>query len=63
MMIIVWLAVFPLSIILHLLLKPVLDETHIIVQVAIISALIVALMTYIIMPLMSKLFHRWLHSG
>jgi len=63
MMIIVWLAVFPLSITLHLLLKPVLDETHIIVQVAIITVIIVALMTYIVMPLMSKLFHRWLHSG
>ncbi len=63
MMIIVWLAVFPLSILLHLLLKPVLGESHIVVQVAVISVIIVALMTYLVMPLMSKLFHRWLHSG
>jgi hypothetical protein len=63
MMIIVWLAVFPLSILLHLILKPILIESHIVVQVAVISMIIVILMTYIVMPLMSKLFHSWLHSG
>lgn len=63
MMIMVWSAVFPLSLLLHWLLKPLLGHTHIIVQGAVISLLIVGLMTYIIMPALSRIFHRWLHSS
>lgn len=63
MMIVVWLSVFPLSMLLHILLKPVLGNSNIAIQVAVISMVIVALMTYVVMPFMSRIFHRWLHSN
>jgi len=61
MMCIVWLSIFPLSLLLNYGLKPVISELHIIAQIAIISLTLVILMTYVVMPFMAKLFHRWLH--
>lgn len=61
MMIIVWMSIFPLSLFLNYCLIPFISEQHIIAQIAITSITLVALMTYIVMPLMAKLFHRWLH--
>jgi len=63
MMVIIWLSIFPLSILLNYFLVPYISEQHIIVKIAIISITIVVLMTYVVMPLMAKLFHRWLHCG
>jgi antibiotic biosynthesis monooxygenase (ABM) superfamily enzyme len=63
MVVIVWISIFPLSLLLHYCLMPFITELHVISQIAIISLILVALMTFIVMPLMSKLFHRWLHSG
>lgn len=63
MMIVVWLSVFPLSVLLNYLLRPMISELNITLQIAVISIVIVILMTYIVMPFMSKLFHRWLHSN
>ena len=63
MMVIVWISIFPLSLLLNYGLKPFINEFHIIAQMAIISLVLVTLMTYVAMPLMAKLFHRWLHSG
>lgn len=61
MTIIIWIAIFPLSILLNYSLKPIIGELHGIGQLAIISLIMVILMTYAVMPLMAKLFHRWLH--
>ena len=61
MMCIVWLSSFPLSLVLNYGLKPVISELHLIAQAAIISLTLVIIMTYVVMPLMAKLFHRWLH--
>ena len=61
MMCIVWLSIFPLSLLLNYSLKPVISELHISAQLAIISLILVILMTYVVMPFMAKLFHRWLH--
>lgn len=63
MMIIVWMSIFPLSLLLNYCLIPFITELNIILQIAITSLTLVTLMTFIVMPLMSKLFHRWLHSG
>lgn len=63
MTVVVWLSVFPLSILLNYLLRPMISGLHITLQIAMISMVIVILMTYIVMPFMSKLFHRWLHSN
>jgi uncharacterized protein len=63
MMCIVWLSIFPLSVFLNYSLKPVIVDLHVIVQIAVISLTLVALMTYLVMPLMAKLFHFWLHCN
>jgi len=54
MMVVVWLSVFPLSILLNYLLRPMISELHIALQITIISIVIVLLMTYIVMPLMDR---------
>ncbi|MCZ6803437.1 MAG: antibiotic biosynthesis monooxygenase [Proteobacteria bacterium] len=63
MMIIIWLSIFPLSLLLYYCLNPYLSDLHNITQMAITSLILVMLMTYVVMPLMSKLFHRWLHCS
>ena len=63
MLCIAWLSIFPLSLLLNYVLKPVISELHIVAQAAIISLILVILMTYLVMPTMAKLFHRWLHCG
>ena len=62
MLVVVWLAVVPISILLNYLVRPWLLDLHIILQIIIISLCIVVIMTYLAMPFMSRLFHRWLHS-
>ncbi len=59
--IIVWLVIFPLSVLLNYLLNPFLSDIHFVVRSAAYSIILVMLMTYVLMPFMSKLFHRWLH--
>ena len=46
MMAIVWLSIFPLSLLLNYGLKPVISELHVIAQLGIISLVLVTLMTY-----------------
>ena len=61
MAIIIWISIFPLSIIVNYLLRPWLGDLPITLQIGIVSLILVVLMTYAVMPVMSKLFHRWLH--
>lgn len=61
MAIVIWVSIFPLSLLVNYILRPLIGNLHVIVQIAIISLVLVLLMTYLVMPLMSKLFHRWLH--
>ena len=63
MMVVVFISIFPLSLLLGYGIRPFISELHIISQSAIMSLILVLLMTYIVMPLTSKVFHRWLHSG
>jgi len=63
MMIIAWMSIFPLSVLIYYCLTPFISELHIIVKMAITSITLVVLMTYIVMPLMAKLFHSWLHCN
>ena len=61
MAMIIWISIFPLSIIINYLLRPVLRDLHIVIQIGIVSLVLVVLMTWLVMPVMSKLFHHWLH--
>ncbi len=61
MAVVIWTSIFPLSILINYVLTPLISEFHIVTQIAIISVILVILMTYAVMPLVSRLFHRWLH--
>ncbi len=61
MLVVIWLSIFPLSLLIYYCLTPFINNLHIVLQIAITSIVMVSLMTYVVMPLMSKLFHRWLH--
>ena len=63
MLIIVWISIFPMSLLFYYGLSPLLADIPIIAQIAISTILMVSLMTYVVMPVMSKIFRRWLHCG
>ncbi len=63
MMVIVWMSIFPLTLLLHYCLVPFINELDTVLQMVITSLTLVTLMTYVVMPIMAKLFHRWLHCN
>ncbi len=63
MLLIVWISIFPLSVLLYYCLTPFLGALPVYLQIAVTSLTLVSLMTYAVMPFMAKLFHRWLHCG
>ncbi len=63
MLIMIWVSIFSLSILLNYVLKPFIDTLPIVAQIAILSFIMVFLMTYLVMPYLSKLLHRWLHCN
>ncbi len=56
------LAIYPLSTGLSLLLQPALSPLPLLLRNFIISALLVMLMTYVVMPRLTRLFARWLFA-
>lgn len=58
-----WLALFPLVIAVPPVLASFLDPMPQWGQIMIIAAVMVLLMTYLVMPLMTRLFSRWLYRG
>ena len=63
MMVVVFISIFPLSALIGYCLRPFINELHIIEQSAIMSLILVPLMTYVVMPLTARFFHRWLHCN
>ena len=61
MAIVTWLALFPLVIVVPPLLLLLIGPWPSVVQIMIIAAVMVLLMTYIVMPVMTRLFARWLY--
>ena len=58
---IVWASIFLLSLLLHYTLGPFIGHLHTVLQVAVMSLIMVTMMTYLVMPLAARIFHRWLH--
>jgi len=63
MALVTWLAVFPLITIISATLQNILSPLPIIPRVAIVTAIAVPTMTYILMPQMAKLFAWWLYPS
>jgi len=61
MAVLTWLGVWPTSFILSLLIGPYLVNFSEILSSGIMAAAIVVCLTWIVMPLIVKLFHAWLH--
>jgi antibiotic biosynthesis monooxygenase (ABM) superfamily enzyme len=56
-----WLAIFPLIVVLSATLVPQLDALPESLATVVMSSLLVALMTWIVMPAMTRLFRKWLY--
>jgi uncharacterized protein len=63
MALVTWLAIFPLVLVIGTALEPLLSGTSRLVRTFVMTALLVLLMTYVVMPQMTRLFRRWLFPG
>ena len=61
MAVVTFLAVFPVATVLNLTLAPMIRSWHFLFAGAVFNACIVALLTWLVMPLMTRLLHGWLH--
>jgi hypothetical protein len=61
MALVTWIAVFPLATLLQYLSMPVLGDVPAAIRALAMTALLVPLMTYVVMPRMTRLFRRWLY--
>jgi antibiotic biosynthesis monooxygenase (ABM) superfamily enzyme len=63
MAMVTWLAIFPLITLLSYATAPISGELPIVVRVLVTTTLVVPLMTYVVMPRMTRLFRRWLYPA
>jgi antibiotic biosynthesis monooxygenase (ABM) superfamily enzyme len=61
MAIITWLAVFPLATVVFMLLNPLLGGASVVLRTLVFTMVMVSLMTYVVMPRMTRLFSFWLY--
>ena len=61
MAVVTWLAVFPLITTIFLALGPVLNQLPTLLRSLVLTVIMVSLMTYIVMPRMTRLFSFWLY--
>ncbi len=61
MAIVTWLAIFPLIIFVSYVTPPIFDDLPVIARTVAVTAVVVPLMTYVVMPRMTRLFRRWLY--
>ena len=61
MAIITWLAIFPLITLMSYALQPILKDLPIVVRTMAFTLVLVPLMTYLVMPRMTRLFEHWLY--
>jgi antibiotic biosynthesis monooxygenase (ABM) superfamily enzyme len=61
MAIVTWLAVFPLATTVFVVLDPLIGGVHAILRTLVFTLIMVSLMTYVVMPRMTRLFSFWLY--
>jgi antibiotic biosynthesis monooxygenase (ABM) superfamily enzyme len=61
MAMITWLAVFPLATVMFMLLNPLLGGSSVVLRTLVFTVVMVTLMTYVVMPRMTRLFSFWLY--
>ena len=58
-----WLAIFPILLVFNLWVLPWLAWIPFLLRLALVSGVTIYLMTYVVMPQMTRLFRRWLYMG
>ncbi len=61
MVVVTWLAVFPLATVVFMLLDPLLGGFSVVLRTLVFTMVMVSLMTYVVMPRMTRLFSFWLY--
>ena len=61
MALVTWLAIFPLVTLIFLLFGPLLSHLPTLLRTLVLTAVMVTLMTYVVMPRMTRLFSFWLY--
>jgi antibiotic biosynthesis monooxygenase (ABM) superfamily enzyme len=61
MAVVTWLAVFPLITLILVLFGPLLGLLPMLLRTLVLTAVMVSLMTYVIMPRLTRLFSFWLY--
>jgi len=56
-----FLGVFPVAMVLNLTLGPVITSWHFILRNALFNACVVSLLTWLVMPIVTRALHGWLH--
>lgn len=62
MAVITFLGVFPAVLLWSSVLSPLLSGLHFLIKSVVVNAAVVATLTWIVMPLLTRFFHRWLHA-
>ena len=62
MAVVTWLAVFPLATVVFMLLDPLLGGFPAVLRTLVFTLVMVSLMTYVVMPRMTRLFSFWLYQ-
>lgn len=63
MALLTWLAIFPLISLINLLFGPVLNQLPLLIRSLVLTAVLVFLMTYAVMPRVTRLFAHWLYPS
>jgi len=63
MAILTWVTIFPLITVIVVVSAPLLGNLPLVVRLAVTTGVTVPLMTWVVMPRMTRLLHRWLYPG
>lgn len=61
MVVVTWIAVFPLATLVFMLLQPLLGNAPAVLRTLVFTVIMVSMMTYVVMPRMTRLFSFWLY--